>query len=64
MSHSFVLPNVYLCCDDLCLISLREGQLNFQDFLNFINNVPFNDIFIIDDLTLIYLKKDFQIFSK
>ena len=49
MSHSFILHNVYLYCDDPSHISLHEFQSNLQDISNFINDEPFDDIIIIGD---------------
>ena len=49
MSHSFVLLNVYLCCDDASLISLHEFQSNLKDISNFNNDEPLDDIYIIGD---------------
>ena len=49
VSYSFVLFNVYLCCDDASLISLHQIQANLQDISYFINNEPFDDILIIGD---------------
>ena len=65
MSHSFVLLNVCLCCDDAYLISLHEFQTNLQDILNFINDEPYDDIRMIGDLNSVpFKKKNFQYFLK
>ena len=47
LSHSFVLINVYQCCDYASFISLHEFQSSLQDISNFINDEPFDDIIII-----------------
>ena len=49
MSHSFVLLNVYLCCNDASHVSLHEIQSNLLDISNFINDELLDDIFISGD---------------
>ena len=47
--HSFVLLNVYLCCDDTSLDSVHEFQSSLQEISYFINDEPFDGILIIGD---------------
>ena len=59
LSHSFVVLNLYLCCDDSSLISLHEFQSNLQVISNFINDEPFDDILIIGEFNADPFKGNF-----
>ena len=64
LSHSFVLLNVYLRCDDASLNSLHEFQSNLQDISNFIKEKPFDDILVVGDFNADPLKgRFFNIFE-
>ena len=64
ISNSFVMLNIYLCCDDTFPISLHEFQSSSQNISNFITEEPFDDIFITGDFNADPFKGRFSIYLK
>ena len=52
IAHYFVLLNVYLCCEDVSLISLHDIQSNLQGISNFICDELFDDIIVNVDFNV------------